>query len=261
LTTITIKRKQRIGDMRRKKSRSKTKRVAAATAAGTIATLLMMNAGAVASSTEYTVKKNDTLYSLAQKYNVSVEQLKEANGLTSDKILAGQQLLVPDRPMAESPGMHIVEKGDTLYSLAMKHGITVAQLKEQNELASDQINIGQKLSVAAIEQHAGELYTVVPGDTLWGISHRFGVEPEELAKINGLKKEMVLIGQNLIIPGEAEITEAEVVGAADSFTVEFMDHGQEFTLKVPYGSSADYQHLSGHVVNVIHKNGALISLF
>ncbi|WP_456272518.1 LysM peptidoglycan-binding domain-containing protein [Bacillus sp. AK031] len=261
MTTITTKRKQRIADMRRGKSRQKTKRVAAATAAGTVAALLMMNAKAGACSTEYTVKKNDTLYSLAQKYNVSVEQLREANGLTSDKILSGQQLLVPDKPMVESQGMHLVEKGDTLYSLAKKHGTTVGQLKKQNNLASDQINIGQHISIVPIEQPAGEMYTVVPGDALWGISHRFGVGPKEIAKTNGMKKEMVLIGQNLVIPGEAEVTEAEVIGVADSFTVEFMYHGQEFTLKVPYGSAADYQNMSGRVVNVIHKNGALISLF
>lgn len=259
MTTITTKRKQRIADTRNERKKLRMKRIIAATAAGSI-TAMLIYGKAGACSTEYTVKKNDTLYSLAQKYNVSVEQLMEANGLTSDKILAGQQLLVPDKAEAET-GFHIVQKGDTLYSLAKKHGITVEELKEQNNLQSDQINVGEKISINKAEEHTGELYTVVPGDTLWGISHRFGVEPAEMAKANGLKKEMVLIGQNLIIPGESEVTEAEVIGAVDNFTVEFLYEGNEFTLKVPYGSASDYQNMSGHFVNVIHKNGALLSIF
>ncbi|WP_421383122.1 LysM peptidoglycan-binding domain-containing protein [Bacillus salacetis] len=259
MTAITTKRKQRIQDTRKAKQKQKMKRIAAAAAAGSI-TAMLIYGKAGACSTEYTVKKNDTLFSLAQKYNVTVEQLMEANGLTSDKIMAGQQLLVPDKVSMES-GIHIVQKGDTLYSLAKKHGVTVKELKEQNSLKSDQINIGQTIKLAAAEQQEGELYTVVPGDTLWGISHRFGVKPEQVTKANGLKKEMVLIGQNLVIPGKSEVTEAEVIGAADKFTVEFKYHGEPFVLKVPYGTASDFQNMSGHIVHVIHKNGALISVF
>ncbi|WJV31058.1 LysM peptidoglycan-binding domain-containing protein [Rossellomorea sp. AcN35-11] len=224
--------------------------------------MLLASGKAGACSTEYIVKKNDTLYRLAKKYDVTVEQLMEANVLASDKLTTGQSLLVPDRPHTNHLDLYTVKKGDTLYSLAKKHGTTVEAIKHTNRKTTDQIKVGENLSLpieAVSDNKVGEYYTVVPGDTLWGISHRYGVKAEEIVKENGLKMEMVLIGQNLFIPGKAEVSQAVIIGSADSFSVEFKDEKNEFVLKVPYGTTGDYQGKSGQLVTIVHKNGAVIS--
>lgn len=263
MTTISTKRKQRIAEARKKKVKARNKRIAAATAAGTITALLLAGGKAGACSTEYTVMKKDTLYSLAKKYDVTVEQLMEANILSSDEIYIGQTLLVPDRKQHKEMDHYTIQKGDTLYSLAKKYDTTVGEIMDVNEMTSYEIKTGETLSLPAksASNQAGEFYTVVPGDTLWGIAHRYGVEAEELSMENGLKMDMVLIGQNLFIPGKAEVTEAVIIGAADSFSVEFKDRERDFVLKVPYGTSGDYQNKSGQSVTLIHKNGAVISTY
>lgn len=259
MNTITVKRKQRLAEARKKRAKARNRKIVAGTMAGAVSALFLMGGKAGACSADYTVKKNDTLYILSKKYGVSVEQLKEANGLSSDKIFAGQQMLVPDLAEGNNVSIHTVQKGETLFSLAQKFHITVNELKKKNQLQSDQIKVGQGLFVPIeTAKYEDNMYTVVPGDTLWGIADRFGISVKDLAKENGLREEMVLIGQRLAIPGEIHFSMAKVVGAADKFTVEFDQQGKPLVLKVPYGAAGGYQEKSGKMLTVVHKNGAVI---
>ena len=79
----------------------------------------------------YTVKSGDTLWSIAKKYNITVNELKELNNLTSNSLKIGQILKIGDQQSEPILGnTYIVKRGDSLYSIANKYGVTVDQLKK-----------------------------------------------------------------------------------------------------------------------------------
>ncbi|WP_213370055.1 LysM peptidoglycan-binding domain-containing protein [Mesobacillus boroniphilus] len=261
MITYRQTRKQRIREQKRKMQLQRNKELIGIAVAGSVAAGLLFGIGQKdtdAIGSFYTVKKGDTLYSLAKQFDTSVEMLQEVNSLPSDFIKAGQQLEVPVETEA---GIYIVKKGDTLYSLAKKYRVTVVDLKKENKLVNDSIYVGQALSVPTHIYDTSEgIYVVNAGDTLFNISQRFDVNLKELKQTNGLKEDMVLIGQQLVIPGEIEIMEATVTGAADNFTVEFETDGEAVPLKVSYKAARKYEELAGQRVLVSFKNDALINI-
>ena len=261
MITYRQTRKQRIREQKRKVTLKRNRKLIGAAVAGSVAAGFLLGFGPKktdAVGSFYTVKKGDTLYSLAKEYYTTVQLLKEVNSLPSDIIKTGQKLEVPVEVEA---GLYIVKKGDTLFSLAKKYGVTVKDLKKENKLVSDSIYVGQALSVPTHGFETDEgMYVVNPGDTLFNISQRFDVSLKELKQANSLKKDMVLIGQQLVIPGEIEFMEGIVTGAADNFTVEFETDGKAIPLKVSYGTARAYEELAGQRVIAAYKNGALISL-
>ena len=93
----------------------------------------------------YTVQKGDSLYSIAKKYNVTIDELKELNNLTSNLLSIGQVLLIPSSTPLETT--YTVQKGDSLYSIAKKYNTSVDKLKELNSLTSNMLSIGQILII------------------------------------------------------------------------------------------------------------------
>ncbi|MBR2138048.1 MAG: LysM peptidoglycan-binding domain-containing protein, partial [Bacilli bacterium] len=89
---------------------------------------------------KYVVEKGNNLYSIANMYGVSVDDLKSYNNLKSDLINIGDVLLIP-------LSKYVVKSGDTLYSIARKYGISVNKLKMINKLLNDSIYINQELFV------------------------------------------------------------------------------------------------------------------
>jgi LysM repeat protein len=163
-------------------------------------------------------------------------------------------------------GFYKVKQGDTLYKISRQHDMTVKELKAVNNLNSDTIQPGQTMEVR-IERHTEKplnnktaVYTVVPGDTLWGIAKRYRMDVNELKTLNNLRSDMVLISQKLIIKGNISKTKAIITGAADNFTVEFKNGNNYFTLKVPYGTAQSYQEMAGKEIIVVYKDDALINI-
>lgn len=112
----------------------------------------------------YTVVKNDTLWGLSKKYGVSVSDLKKANGVSGHLIYVGQKLQIPTKStkatktaktitststVDTTSTTHMVVKGDTLWSLAKKYGVSVSTLMKANNLSSSTILIGQSLNLRA----------------------------------------------------------------------------------------------------------------
>ena len=99
----------------------------------------------------YTVKKGDSLWSISQKYNISVKELIELNNLNNLTLQINQKLKVPKiitiEPEENDTEIYIVEKNDTLWSISRKFNISVNELKELNNLTSNLLSIGQQLKI------------------------------------------------------------------------------------------------------------------
>ncbi len=105
---------------------------------------------------EYVVRPGDTLWLLAQKYNTTVDTIKNLNGLTSDTINVGQVLQIPSGT-GSSNFNYTVKSGDTLWLLAQKYSTTVDAIKNLNNLTSDTINVGQVLLIP-ISTSSSDIY-------------------------------------------------------------------------------------------------------
>lgn len=97
----------------------------------------------------YTVRAGDTLWSIAYRYGVTVNQLKQWNGLTSDFLSIGMQLNIAGSttPPPAQGTVYTVRAGDTLWNIAYRYGVTVNQLMQWNGLTSDFLSIGMMLRV------------------------------------------------------------------------------------------------------------------
>ncbi|WP_428910483.1 LysM peptidoglycan-binding domain-containing protein [Niallia sp. Krafla_26] len=103
----------------------------------------------------YTVRSGDTLYSIANKHNTSVSNLKSANNLSTNLIHVGQVLTIPNGTQSTSTSpstssyTYTVKSGDTLWRIANNHGLSVTQLKSYNQLTNDTIHVGQVLHLTS----------------------------------------------------------------------------------------------------------------
>ena len=91
----------------------------------------------------YTVKSGDNLYSIANRYGVSVKEIMNLNNLTSNLLNVGQTLRIP----TSETNAYIVKSGDNLYSIARRYNTTVDEIKRKNNLVSNNLSIGQSLII------------------------------------------------------------------------------------------------------------------
>lgn len=148
----------------------------------------------------YTVKAGDSLYAIANKYGMSVEELKELNNLTSNLLTIGQRLLIKKgEDLTDSTETYTVVKGDNLYQIALKFDTTVDALKTLNGLTNNVLSIGQVLKIPSSDSNE-MIYTVVAGDNLYQIARRFGTTVPAIMNRNNLTTNLLSIGQKLIIP-------------------------------------------------------------
>jgi LysM repeat protein len=140
----------------------------------------------------YIVQANDTLYSIARKYNMSVEELKRLNNLMTNAIHIGQELIV-----SKPSSTYTVTAGDTLYSIARMFNITVDELKRVNNLTSNTLTIGQTLIIPKLTSNT---YTVQVGDTLYKIAQKYNTTIDVIMKLNNLTTTNLKIGEVLQLP-------------------------------------------------------------
>jgi LysM repeat protein len=163
----------------------------------------------------HTVQVGETLFSIAVRYNTSVETIKAWNRLASDIIYVGQVLKVsgaavpaPVAPPSNST-RHMVAVGDTLTGIAFRYNSTVDAIKSANGLVNDFIYVGQTLAIPGrtggtttpLAPQPPVYYYVQGGDSLGRIADIHGVSVGALAQLNNLKvTDWVYTGQRLLIP-------------------------------------------------------------
>ncbi|MBE6152661.1 MAG: LysM peptidoglycan-binding domain-containing protein [Firmicutes bacterium] len=157
----------------------------------------------------YTVKSGDSLWSIAKKFNITVNDLKTENNLTSNLINVGQILKIPSsEPSNPNPNyiIYVVKSGDSLYRIAQQYNTTVDTIKSFNNLTSNILNIGQQLLIPINEienETPGITYTVKSGDSLWSIAKRYNTTVDEIKNLNNLTSNILSIGQQLLIPNNS----------------------------------------------------------
>ena len=97
----------------------------------------------------YTVKSGDSLSIIAQRFGVTVNELKSLNNLSSNTIRIGQVLTLPGGgPLQVSE--HTIQRGETLSEIAVRYSVSLAGLRAANNLSSDRILVGQVLKIPTI---------------------------------------------------------------------------------------------------------------
>ena len=165
----------------------------------------------------YTVKPGDTLYSIASKYNTTVNDIINLNYLKNTNLQVGEVIRIPETYTKEDEMMlpnyinYVVVPGDTLYSIAKKNNISVDTIIKDNAITSNSLSIGQNLKIRTnednvVEECFGEEYTspsmeyvVKKGDTLYSIAKKYNKSLNEIKKNNNLNSNSLTIGQVLKI--------------------------------------------------------------
>ncbi|MGB1040103.1 MAG: LysM peptidoglycan-binding domain-containing protein [Flavobacteriales bacterium] len=171
----------------------------------------------------HTIKKGETLYGITQKYKVTKKELRSSNSGLLLFIKEGQKMNVPV-PLNQRR-LHVVKKGETLYGISKKYGISMDDLVKLNPDKSTSINEGDRLvlrktgTTAEIPKtKTPELkipepkiaidkmkYTVKPGETLYSISRKFNISLTELKALNPGISESINAGDVIWVPKSKEI--------------------------------------------------------
>jgi membrane-bound lytic murein transglycosylase D len=178
----------------------------------------------------YRIARGDNLGSISQRFGVSIANLRQWNGLSGNRIIAGRYLIVkregvgkPASSVSSTPPANSrryrIRRGDTLGTIARRHGTSVAQLKAWNGLRSNRIREGASLIVGgdsraarsssggtrrslAVSSSAGGgtgKYRIRRGDNLAMIAKRFGVSVSDLKQWNGLRSSRIGEGDYLVV--------------------------------------------------------------
>ncbi len=169
------------------------------------------------------VQPGETLNAIAQEYGTTVWALMVINNLRGYTIYAYQAIFVP-APMESGPIIHIVQPGESLYSIANTYGTTVSLVMLANDMNTYVIRVYQRIiippkgwdgyppisigtgpSVPPSGPHpppppAVRRHVVQPGDTLYGLAIRYGTTVRAIQAANGLTGSRILVGTTLIIP-------------------------------------------------------------
>lgn len=172
------------------------------------------------STATHTIQKGETLFGIAKKYDVDVQQLRKWNNIENDQLSVGESLIV--RKESEEPAsadhseetqIHTVETGETLFSVSKQHQVTIAELKAWNDLSSNSLKVGQNLTIYPSESvdpkeqsitvdneaQQNTSYLVKNNDSLYKIAQEHGMSVSQLKELNNMTSNTIRVGQRLTV--------------------------------------------------------------
>ena len=166
----------------------------------------------------YTVKKGDTIYSIAKANNISVDTLIKDNSLTNNTLQIGESLkiripsnevilecygedYIPSENTIPVVNIYTVQKGDSLYQIAKKFNTSVSTIMNINNLSNANLEIGQKLKIpkSFSNNSSNQTYIVKSGDNLYSIARKYNTTVDAIKKKNNLISNNLQVGQKLFI--------------------------------------------------------------
>ena len=233
----------------------------------------------------YRIARGDTLGGVARRFGTSVARLKQWNGMSNSRIIAGRYLIVapaglkpreprraggtPGGSRSAGPGKYKIRRGDNLSVIAKRFGVTIHQLRAWNGMRGNSIRTGRYLVVrdtskraattasagstrsttrtAAAPLPAGGRYRIRQGDTLSGIADRFGVTAADLRDWNDMRGSRIGAGKELIVgfPGSSTTSRGRKKAAAAA--------GSSGTSAKPAPGSGQYRIRRGDTLDVIAR--------
>lgn len=166
------------------------------------------------SATKHKVVKGDALSAIAQRYGTTTKAIMSANNLKSTGLRIGQVLVIPAlnspievdtpiNPVETEVIVHKVESGEFLGKIASKYKVSVAEIKQQNNLKRETLWVGQKLNITVkLKDLPIRKHVVKRGEFLSKIATQYDVSVDSIRTVNKLRSDSLAIGQSLIIPNK-----------------------------------------------------------
>jgi len=164
----------------------------------------------------HTVRRGESLTLIANRYNVSISDLKEWNNLRTSHLRIGQRLRILSSSEKSSfasgrsreQNYYVVRRGETLSDISRKFRISINDIKEWNNLKGDRVVAGQKLVISPDVDKVSKgdrvfkkrsYHRVKPGETLSTIAQRYKMSVAELKRINNIRNNKIRVGQKLLV--------------------------------------------------------------
>lgn len=138
---------------------------------------------------QYVVKPGDSLYMIAKKYNVSIDNLKQINHLVSNVIYPNQILFIPKNKICNTCNMPqgtVTQANDSINDLITKYSLTLSEISNLKLVPNQMISVREK-----------QYYTIQVNDSIEELLMKFDLKPIELLKLN--KDIWIVPGEKIII--------------------------------------------------------------
>ncbi len=202
------------------------------------------------------IRRGETLGLIAAKYGVGVNQLRDWNNISGNKIMSGKNLRIYPEGTSNNIAVnetknnsttknniykYKVKRGDNLSEISEKFGVTVQQVKKWNNISGDKIAAGKTLKIynSTTSSSYGDnttknssnvnYYKIKPGDSIGGIAEKYGVKDSDIRNWNNISGNKILAGSTLKIYSDANVN--DIPNETTKTTKNIKSNQQSYTVK------------------------------